>query len=177
VKRLALALAALLPAGAAIRLPAIALAGGAVVALVFRARLHPGIDAATFAAGLAAAQAWWLAAVVAAGLPPLAVRATERGGTPHHGPLARLHEAPAAALGSSAIVAAVTLAAGLPVLLLAAAYGGPAMILRGLAPAMAAVAATLGVAGLSRRLAPPLHLATHYTVLTLMAVTLWRWVG
>jgi len=177
VKRLALALAALLPAGAATRLPAITLAGGAAVALVYRARLHAGVDAATFAAGLAAAQGWWLAAVLAAGLPPLATRAMELGGTPHHGPLARLHEAPAAALGTTAIVAAVTLAAGLPVLLLAAAYGGPSVILRGAAPAEAAVAAILGVAWMARRLPPPFHLATHYAVLGLVAATLWRWVG
>lgn len=177
MKRLALALAAVLPAGAAIRLPAIALAGGAAVALVFRARLHPGIDATTFAAGLAAAQGWWLAAVVVAGLPLLAAHAMERGGTPHHGPLARLHEAPAAALGTTAIVAAATLAAGLPVWLLAAAYGGPAVILRGAAPAAAAVASTLVVAGVARRLPAPLHLAAHYAVLGLVAATLWRWVG
>lgn len=177
MKRLALALAALLPDGAALRLPAIALAGGAAVALVYRARLHPAIDPAAFAADLAAAQGWWLAAVIAAGLPLLAVRATERGGTPHSGWLARLHAAPAASLGTTAIVAAVTLAAGLPLLLLATAYGGPALILRGLAPAAAAAAATLVIAGVARRLPTPLHLATHYAVLGLVAATLWRWVG
>ena len=162
------------PARRAAHLPAVALAGGATLCLVHAARLAPGVDGAAVATALAAHHGWWLAALVAAVLPLTAVRAGAAGGTPHTGPLGRLHATPATVLPVTVTAGLLTLAAGLAPLLLTAAFGGYHLIGRGLAPGAACFVTVVAVAAAGGRLAPARQLLLHYALLVAVVVLLWR---